>query len=219
LKKKALLSVAAMCASFGASAADVSQTINPLVEATKIMDRCAAIANKISGTKVPAGHAEAVAAAFANEQAAKAPATAGGAAKSGAAAGAGAAPASISTSSGASANPNIVSAEPEAVKVIAPNQQAFFVMVRGERLNLQNCGMEYAKVSKAADAVMKSAGDAMEKNPAKTASDDDKKVAAAMAAYGKSSENLATAITSLSKDLDHQRYVGATVNKYFLGRD
>jgi hypothetical protein len=112
-----------------------------------------------------------------------------------------------------------VSAEPEAVKVIAPDQQAFFVMVRGERLNLQNCGVEYAKVNKAADAVMKSAGDAMEKNAAQSGTEDDKKVAAAMAAYAKSSENLATAITSLSKDLDHQRYVGATVNKYFLGRD
>ncbi len=214
MKKKVLLSAIASAA----LAADVSQTVNPLVEAAKIMDRCAAIATKISSNKVPPGHAEAVAAAFHNEQVAKAGASSG--AKSGAAAGAGAISSISTTSAGTSPGAgNIVSAEPEAVKVVAPDHQAFFVMVRGERQNLQRCGEEYSKVNKAADAVMKSAGDAMEKNPAKTASEDDKKVAAAMTAYAKSSENLATAITSLSKDLDHQRYVGATVNKYFLGRD
>ena len=46
-----------------------------------------------------------------------------------------------------------------------------------------------------------------------------KKVAAAMMAYSKSSENLTSAITALSKNMVDQRYVTSVVNKYFLERE
>ena len=191
LKKKVLLSVAAMCASSAVLAADMSQTINPLNDATRIMDRCAAIAHKISSTKVPPGHPEALAAAFHNEEMAKAHAT---------------------------ASPGKPLA-PEHLKAVAPDHQAFFKMIQAERAELNKCGEDYARVHKPTHALMKKAGDDMEKNPAKSASEDDKKVAAAMMTYSKSSESLAVAIASLSKDVNHQRYVAPVINKYFLGRD
>jgi hypothetical protein len=179
-----------MCASSGALAADVSSTINPLAEATKVMDRCAAIAHKISSTPVPAGHGEAVAAAFHNQEVAKAH---------------------------AAANPGKQPA-PEHLKPIPPDQQAFFTMIRAERDALQKCGEDFTRVHKPANALMKTAGDALEKEQTKTATEDHKKLGAAMMAYSKSSENLTVAIASLSKDVNHQRYLGGVVDKYFLVR-
>jgi len=193
LKTKFLLTVAAMCASSASLAADVSPTINPLAEATKIMDRCAGIANRISSMKVPPGAAEARLAELHNEGVAKMQATAAPGVKS-------------------------KEAAPE-VKRIAPEHQAFMSGIRAERGQLEKCGQEYARVNKPAEALMKRTGEAFEKNPTKSPSEDDKKVGAAMMAYSKASENLATSITALSKDSVHQRYVGRVVNKYFLGRE
>lgn len=186
MKKRILLIATAICASSGAMAADVSQTINPLAEATRIMDRCAGIAAKISSTPVPAGHNEAVAAAFHNEAMAK------------------------SAEHGKAVAPG-------QLKAVAPEQKAFFAMIRTERDALQKCGEDYQKVHKAAEALSDKAGAALEK--AKTPTEDDKKVGAAVMAYEKSSEHMAGAITALSKDVNYERYVGAVVNKYFLAQD
>jgi hypothetical protein len=186
LKTRNLLIATAMCASSGAWAADVSQTINPLVEATKVMDRCAAIATKISSTPVPAGHGEAVAAAFHNETMAK---------------------------ENAKAAPGKAAA-PGQMKVVAPDQQAFFAMIQVERDNLQKCGEDYQKVHHTAEVISDKAGAALEK--ATNPTEDDKKVGAAAMAFEKSEEKLVAAISKLSKDVNYERYVGAVVNKYFL---
>ena len=190
MNKRVLLIVTAICASSGALAADVSQTVNPLVEATKIMDRCAAIAHKISATPVPAGHAEAIAAAFHNQEVTKVH---------------------------LAANPG-KQPPPEMLKAVPPDQQAFFTMMRAERDALQKCGEDFMRVHKPAHALVKTAGDALEKEKVTTATEDHKKLGAAMMAYDKSSENLTAAIASLSKDVNHQRYLGGVIEKYFLGR-
>ncbi len=189
MKKRILLIVSALCASSGALA-DVSQTINPLAEATKVMDRCAAIATKIADTPVPPGHGQAVAAAFHNE---------------------------VMSKENAKAAPGKAGA-PGQMMTVPPEQQAFFNMILAQRNELQKCGEEYLKVHKPADSLMKTTGEAMEKSQAKAPSEDDKKVGAAMMAYAKSGEKLASAITGLSKDVDYERYVGPVVHKYFLAQ-
>lgn len=189
MNKKVLLAVAAMCASSASLAADVSQTINPLAEATKIMDRCAAIAARISSMPVPPGHEEARAAEHFNETVAK-------------------------------AQPTAVAAKAPApeMKKVPPEHQNFMVKIRAEREQLEKCGQEYVKVNKPGDTLMQKTGEALEKEQTKSASEDHKKLGAAMMAYAKSEENLAAAITKLSKDKIHERYLGRVVDKYFLGR-
>jgi hypothetical protein len=164
-----------------------------MVNATKIMERCTAIAKKISSIPVPAGHAEARAAEHFNQTVAKAAA---------APAAAGKAPA----------------AAPEQMK-IAPEQQAFMNNIRAGRDELEKCGMEYAKVNKTTDALVKKTGDELAKSAAKTASEDDKKIGAAMMAYSKASEELTLAIATLENDSIRDRYMGRSINKYFLGRE
>lgn len=190
MKKRVVLIVAAMCASSGALAADMSQTINPLNEATKIMDRCAAIAARISSTPVPQGHGEARAAELFNQSVAKAQPV-------------------------AAAAPGKAPPPPE-MKKIAPEQTAFMTKIRAERDQLEACGKEYVKVNKPADALLAKTGEALEKEQAKTATEDHKKLGAAMMAYSKSEENLAAAITALSKDKVHEAYLGRVVDMYFL---
>lgn len=191
MKNRKVLVAVAMCTVSGAWAADVSQTVNQLGEATKVMDRCTGIAKRISAMPVPPGHEQARAAEHFNASIAKAPA---------AAAGAPAAPAPVKMA-------------------IAPEQQAFMNNIRAARNDLQKCGEDYVRVHKPASALENREGEALEKKVAKAPSEDDKKVAAAITAYNTASENLTTAITALSKDSVHDRYVGRVVNKYFLERD
>jgi hypothetical protein len=193
LKNRKLLVAVAVCASSGAWAADVSQTVNQLGEATKVIDRCTGIAKRISAMPVPPGHEQARAAEHFNESITKAPAPTG-------AAGAPPAPAPVKMA-------------------IAPEHQAFMNNIRAARNELQKCGEDFVRVHKPADALEKREGEALEKKAATAPTEDDKKIAAAITAYNTASENLTTAITALSKDSIHERYVGRVVNKYFLERE
>ena len=193
LNKRELLVVVAMCASSSAWAADVSQTVNQLGEATKVMDRCTGIAKRISAMPVPPGHEQARAAEHYNDTIAKAPAP----------------------SPAAGSPPAPVAAK----MAIPPEHQAFMNSIRAARSELQKCGEDFVRVHKPAAELQNRAGEALEKKTAKAPTEDDKKIAAAIVAYNTASENLTTAITALSKDKIHERYLGRVVNKYFLERD
>jgi len=106
---------------------------------------------------------------------------------------------------------------PGQMKTVAPDQQAFFAMIRVERDNLQKCGEDYQKVHHTAEVISDKAGAALEK--ATTPTEDDKKVGAAVMAFEKSEEKLVAAISKLSKDVNYERYVGPVVHKYFLAQD
>ncbi len=191
MKNRVLLIAVAMGASSASFAADISKTVNPMTEATKIMERCTAIAKRISAMPVPAGHSEARAAEHYNQSIAKAaPAAAG--------------------------QPAAAAAEP---MKIGPEHQAFMNNIRAARDELEKCGMEFQKVNKTTDALVKKTGDELEKDAAKNPTEDHKKIGAAMAAYIKADDDLEKAIESLSKDKIHERYLGRSINKYFLGRD
>src|SRR5260221_12913598 len=137
LKKRILLIVSALCASSGALA-DVSQTINPLAEATKVMDRCAAIATKIADTPVPPGHGQAVAAAFHNE---------------------------VMSKENAKAAPG-KAGSPGQMMVVRPAQQASFSMILAQRNELQKCGEEYFWAHNPAGSLMKKTGKDLDESQA-----------------------------------------------------
>lgn len=197
MKTKVLLALAILCVSPASFAADIAQTINPLADATKIMGRCAVSAKKISSMPAPPGQLEARAAHHYNEMLIKEHAK-------------------VPLGSVASAKPKELN--PALLKKIAPEHLAFMQSIQAERDELQKCGEEYIKINQPMKALVKKTSDSFA-DPKKVPNEDDKKVGAALMAYMKASENLATEIAALSKDPVHQRYVGRTIRKYFLGQN
>lgn len=197
MKTKVLLSLALVCASNIALAVDVAPTINPLSEATRVMDLCATVAKNISSIKPPAGHAEARAAEQFNQTLIKEHEKA-----------------QLAKPAGSPAVP----VDASQFKQITPEQQAFLTNIRAQRRQLQQCGEVYSKANAGMQAFVKKTSDALA-DPKKKPNEDDKKVGAAIVAYMQSGENLSASIAVLSKDEVLQRYVERTIRKYFLGQN
>lgn len=181
MKVNALITLAAICASHVALAADTpSTTINQLVEATKTMDKCAALANQTAAIKAPPEIAASHFAASFNLVVTQAHAKT-----------------LLGAAPGAVAKP----VDPTLLKPISAPHQALLGEIQASSITLGQCADEFAKIRAKTHDLAQRTSDSLDpfvKNPQKQPTGDDKKVVAALGAYVQSQQALGTALVTLA---------------------
>ena len=106
-----------------------------------------------------------------------------------------------------------VRAREAAEKALTQEHKAFQTQVRTRLAELEKCGQEYVTVNPRSQAFVTTFVETLR---AKTPTEDDKKTIAALVAYMDAQRTLVAEITTLSKDIETQRYASHVINRYFL---
>ncbi len=173
--------------------------LQAIEQAAKLMNTCAAIAAKISSIPVPPGQKEAADRDHRIELRAAVGDKIGGAENS------------------ALAREARRKAREDYEKSLTPEQRAFMTNVREGRRALRDCGREYEKIRVSSRTAVKGAAESLASKKAPT--EDDKKLGDVLKHYLGAQENLSRDITSLSKNIEVQRYTVRVVSRYFLGTE
>ena len=200
LKAKYFVALAAFLCVPVAGAQGVNvQAVKAIEEATRLMNTCAAIAARISSIPVPPGQKQAADRDHLIELRAAVGDKSGGAENS------------------ALAREARRKAREDYEKSLTPEQRAFMTNVREGRRALRDCGREYEKIRVSSLTAVKGAAESLASKKAPT--EDDKKLGAVLKAYLEAQEKLSRDITSLSKNIEVQRYTVRVVSRYFLGTE